>query len=72
MEAKNINLKTATMEQLKSAAYDVMVNIANLQNGLNQIQQEIAMREMAQNKAINEVLDKLPDKDKKDAVKHKS
>lgn len=42
-----IDITKASMEQLKVWAYDIIITIQNHQNTLNQVQNEIAKREIS-------------------------
>ena len=46
MEQKQINLQEMTLEQLKSLAYDFIVQQAQVQQSIQVVQQEIAKREL--------------------------
>ena len=41
---KQIKIQEQTDDQLKVIAYDLLVQVQQLQNGLNQVQQELANR----------------------------
>jgi hypothetical protein len=44
MEQKSLDISTASVEALKVAAYDILMQIQNYQNALNAVQVELQKR----------------------------